>query len=161
MDTLIILTAKYLIFISALAALIYFLRQPRKRQKEMAVFAIVSLPIIYIAAKIGSWLYYDPRPFVVGHFTPLFPHDADNGFPSDHTLLAGAIAAVVWVYDRAVGWALFALALLIGISRVLAGVHHAVDIAGSLAFACAFAYAVYAYLMPAIKKLKTYKKYFA
>ncbi len=132
MNTLIIFTAKYLVFVSAAIAAFYFFKQPRQKQKEVLIFAVVLLPLSYIVAKIISHFYFDPRPFVVGHFTPLIPHAADNGFPSDHTLLGTAIAFAIFHFNKKTGLFLFFLAILVGIARVLAGAHHFADIMGSI-----------------------------
>jgi undecaprenyl-diphosphatase len=132
MNTLIIFTAKYLVFVSAAAAIFYFFKQPRQRQKEILIFAVVLLPLSYVVAKIISRFYFDPRPFVVGHYTPLIPHAPDNGFPSDHTLLGTAIAFAIFYFNKKMGILLFFLAILVGSARVLAGVHHFADIAGSI-----------------------------
>lgn len=137
MDAVIIFFAKYLLYISVAAAAIYFFWQPRARQKEIFVFAIILLPLSYIVAKLAGLLYFDPRPFVVGHFPPLFPHAADNGFPSDHTLLGAAIALAIFRFSKKLGVALLGLAALVGLARVLAGVHHPADIIGSIAIAAA------------------------
>lgn len=132
MNILIIFIAKYLLFVSAAIAVLYFLKQSRPRQKEMLIFAVVLLPVSYIIAKIFGHFFYDPRPFVAGNFTPLFPHMADNGFPSDHTLLGAAIAFAVFRFNKKLGLLLLGLAVLVGVARVLAGVHHLADIAGSI-----------------------------
>ena len=132
MNLIIIFIAKYLVFVAAAIAVFYFLKQPRQKQKEMLIFAVILLPLSYVAAKIISRFYFDPRPFVQGNFTPLLPHAADNGFPSDHTLLGAAIAFAVFRFNRKLGLLLLYLTVLVGAARVLAGVHHATDIAGSL-----------------------------
>jgi len=132
MNSLIIFAAKYLLFVSAALALLYFFKQDRQRQKEMIIFAIILLPISYLIAKIAGHFYFDPRPFVAGNFTPLIPHAPDNGFPSDHTLLAAAIASVIFRFNKKTGWLLFAFAILVGLARVAAGIHHFADIAGSI-----------------------------
>lgn len=88
--------------------------------------------IVFLLARLGSWLYYNPRPFVVGHFTPYFPHPNNNGFPSDHTLFVSYIAFFVLSYKRKLGVALVLVALAIGLARVVAGVHHLVDILGAI-----------------------------
>ena len=142
MDTLIIFIAKYLLFVSAAIAVLYFLKQTRQKQKEILIFAVILLPLSYIIAKVVGHLYFDPRPFVVGHFTPLLPHAADNGFPSDHTLLAAAISFAVFRFNKKVGFGLLILAILVGLARVLAGVHHTVDIAGSIIIALATYYII-------------------
>lgn len=149
-----------MLFLIALFAIIWFFRQPKKIRKEVLAFAIISLPIIYIAAKIGSLLYFAPRPFVIENFTPLIPHAADNGFPSDHTLLAGAIASIIFLYNKKIGAVLFMLAFLVGISRVLVGVHHFTDIAGSIVISGMFVYIVKEFVLPIVLKSKAHKKYF-
>ncbi|MDE1975615.1 MAG: phosphatase PAP2 family protein [Patescibacteria group bacterium] len=97
----------------------------------MAVFAISAALLAYIIGVVGGLLYYDPRPFIIGHFTPLIPHAPDNGFPSDHALLASAIAMIGTIWNRRLGFALWILAVLIAIGRVYVGVHHVIDVCGS------------------------------
>ena len=55
---------------------------------------------IGVIALILGHLYYNPRPFVVGNFTPLISHSVDNGFPSDHVLLASAIASILYFFSK-------------------------------------------------------------
>ena len=132
MNLIIIFIAKYFLFVSAAIAVAYLFRQPRAKQKEILIFALVLLPLSYIAAKLISRFYFDPRPFAQGNFTPLIPHAPDNGFPSDHTLLGAAIAFAVFRFNKKLGFLLLYLTILVGVARVLAGVHHATDIAGSI-----------------------------
>lgn len=153
-DTVIIFGAKYLIFISVIIFVWFFIQQPKDKQKQILVFALFALPIIYVVAKILALVYYDPRPFVAGHFMPLIPHDPDNGFPSDHTLLASAIAAVVFFYNKKIGLVLFIVALLIGIARVLSGVHHPIDVGGSIIIAIVMSLAAYRFILPRVTTLK-------
>ena len=135
MTTLFIFGAKYLYFVSIIIAIFYFLRQPRDRQKQMAIFACISIPIALILVWIAGHLYNDPRPFVVGNFTPLIPHAPDNGFPSDHTALVALIAAFFYFYNKRLSIALWIIAILVGISRIYVGVHHTIDIIGSIVIA--------------------------
>ena len=90
-----------------------------------------------VLAVVGSKLFNDPRPFVAGHFTPYFAHGNDNGFPSDHTLFASLCAAITYIYSKRFGAIAFVLAALIGLSRVIAGIHHLVDIVGAILIAIA------------------------
>lgn len=131
-DTAAILIAQYLYFLVLLVAAIFFIVQPLAVKKSMVVCGAIVAPVAYAISRISSFFYYDPRPFVVGHFTPLIAHAADNGFPSDHVLLTGAVAMIVWFYNKKWSAALWALALLIGWARVYVGVHHATDIVGSI-----------------------------
>src|SRR6266849_5327177 len=96
LNTLSIIGANYLFIAIAGMAFVYFLKQPRGEQKRLVLFAALTLPLAYAVSKIGALFYYDPRPFVAGHYVPLIPHEPDNGFPSDHVLLCASIAAVVY-----------------------------------------------------------------
>ena len=127
--------AKYAIILSFIVGGVYFFQSSREEQKRFALFAAIALPLMYITAKIGGHLYDNPRPFVVGHFTPLIAHDPDNGFPSDHTLLASGIAAAVFLFRRRIGLILWVIALVVAVSRVLVGVHHPIDVIGSMVIA--------------------------
>ncbi|MDQ2741497.1 MAG: phosphatase PAP2 family protein [Chloroflexota bacterium] len=124
-----------LIFIDAVAAAIalalLLYRKPGSTILRWTVAAVLTLLLSFLGAQIAAALYNDPRPFVVGHYRPLIAHVADNGFPSDHSLLAAAIVAVV-AFARWL-WTL-PFVLLGGIveaARVGAGLHHPIDVVGS------------------------------
>jgi undecaprenyl-diphosphatase len=130
--------ANYLIFVDVLAAaavivgLLY--RRPRFFAFRWVVAAAVLLVLSYLFAQIGGLLYEDPRPFVVGHFQPLISHAADNGFPSDHALLAAALVALVALVDIPLALPFALLAIVIDWARVDAGVHYLIDVVGSSVF---------------------------
>lgn len=154
LTSLYIFGAKYLIWGIMLIAGIYFLRQNRSQQKQLVVFAALSLPLTFVAARLMSLVYYNPRPFVQIGIVPLIAHAADNGFPSDHTLLGAAVALVVFRFHKKLGLVLGVLTLAVGLSRVAAGVHHVVDIAGSIAIASVVAWLVAKFLLPLAAKNK-------
>ena len=131
----IIFGARYLIYFVLLIVGIYFIRLPRDDQKRLVIFGITASFITYAVAWIAGLLYYDPRPFVTGHFIPLIPHAPDNGFPSDHTLLASVVASVVYPAARPLGLILWGIALIIGVSRIAAGIHSPIDVIGSMVIA--------------------------
>lgn len=141
MDTLIIFGAKYLWILSLGVFVLAFLGSESK--KRMFVFALLVLPISYALAKLGGHFYYDPRPFVTGEFVPLIPHIQDNGFPSDHALLVGALAAAITPFNRKLALWAWLIAVLVSISRVLAGVHNTLDVAASLAISALVALVIY------------------
>jgi len=143
LDTLSIFAANYLWYAIMGIAVVYFLMQSRPRQKRMLIFAALVLPLVYIVSLIGGALYDDPRPFVVGHFTPLIPHKPSNGFPSDHVLWSAATAAIIFPSNKYLSLILWLLAVLVGASRVYVGVHHPIDILGSIAMAVVVTSIVY------------------
>lgn len=135
MDALIIFSAKYLFLLSPIVTGFYFLSLSREVRRRLAIFFLLSLPLTYL---VGLWmrqLYDNPRPFAVGGFEPLIEHEADNGFPSDHTLLLGALAGAMIFFHRKYSYLLWSIALVVGFSRVFAGVHHFLDIFASMVIA--------------------------
>lgn len=143
MDLLFIFGAKYLLILSLIIGAWWFLKLPRIQKKDALIFGSLTLALSFIFGKIASMLYYNSRPFVIDHFSPLIDHIADNGFPSDHMLLVSAIAAVVSFYNKRIGFTLWILAILVGISRVFVGVHHFIDIFGSLIIAIISSFIIY------------------
>jgi len=132
MDEVIKLVAKYGLVVPILLALYTFIKLGnRRRQVEFAILIVGSGVLSLVLAKVGGHIISDPRPFVVGHFTPLLPHVNDNGFPSDHTLLASLLGYVTLRYSRWAGSGALAAAAVIGLARIAAGVHHLEDIIGS------------------------------
>ena len=127
-----IFTAQYLIFIIIILSIAYFLHRPNTEKKEIIIFSLITLPIIFIISRICAALYFNPRPFINNQFIALIPHKPNNGFPSDHTLLSSAVAMIVWHFNKKIGSFLFILALLVGLARVYVGVHHYLDIFTSL-----------------------------
>lgn len=141
MNTLIIIGAKYLYLLAVIIAIAPFFLSDKK--KEVVIFSILDLTVVYMVGLFGGILYYDPRPFVSEHITPLISHVADNGFPSDHTLLAAALASILYCYNRRLGLVVFVIAILVGVSRMLAGIHHLIDVVGSLGIAVVVTFIVY------------------
>src|SRR3954453_14682326 len=132
LNTLTIFLADYLIFLDILAAAVVIAgllyRRPRFLAFRWAVTAAVLLVLSYVFAQIGGLLYYNPRPFAVGHFQPLIPHAADNGFPSDHALLAAALVALTALVDIPLALPFTLLAIVIDWARVGTSLHHVIDV---------------------------------
>ena len=136
--TLTVFLANYSIFVDALAAVIVIVgllyHRPRFVAFRWAVAAAVLLVLSFVFVQLGGLLYYDPRPFVVGHFQALISHAADNGFPSDHALLAAALVAVVGLIYIPLALPFALLAIVIDWTRVGVGLHHVIDVEGSSVF---------------------------
>ena len=126
------LVAKYAIIVPVLIVLYVFIRMKDNHSRiNFAILLCAGGLLSLVLAKISGHLIYDPRPFVVGHFTPLIPHTNDNGFPSDHTLLASFLGFALLPYAKKLGLLTLAIAACIGLARIAAGIHHLQDIIGS------------------------------
>lgn len=131
MNEIIIIIANYFIVLPVIAAGVVVWQLRKRERISYIVTLVIGGLLSLLLAHIASSLYYNPRPFMVGHFTPLIAHAAGNGFPSDHTLLAAFIGWVTLRYTRKYGVVILTIALLIGLARVAAGVHHLEDIIAS------------------------------
>lgn len=133
MNTFIAWVADYTLFVVAAVAAVTWLRTQRRDKLRYAVEAVLAMGLVAALVKIAGALWTDPRPFVVDQVTPLISHSVDNGFPSDHTALAAAVATVVLFRHRRWGIGLLGLTAVLGASRVIALVHHWPDILAGVA----------------------------
>jgi undecaprenyl-diphosphatase len=134
-NSVIVFVAKYFVFLSALVVIAYWLRAATDVKFALG-WQLVAGGIVAVAlSTVAGHLYYDTRPFVTEHIAPLMSHAPDNGFPSDHALLASFLGFTLLFYSRRIGLLLVLLALLIGAARVAAHIHHPIDIVGSFAIA--------------------------
>lgn len=114
-----------------------------RHRLRLTVATAARIVVVGVLALLGSTILThvvsDPRPYIVTHTQPLIAVSRDNGFPSDHVLLAAALTCtLVWIARR---WMpLFAIAtLLVAIGRLGVGAHHTEDVLGSIAIALAAA----------------------
>jgi len=143
MDSLIIFGAKYLFLAVVLIFCVAWLQASRKFKVNMALAIVLAGVVAGILDKTAAKLFYDPRPFVSQHITPLVSHAADNGFPSEHTLFTFVIAAVLYFYRPKLSYLAFGLAAIVGVSRVAAHVHSPIDIIGGIIFGLVAGYTGY------------------
>lgn len=95
---------------------------------RMAGLAVVA----YVVSKALTAVIVDPRPFLVAHARPLIPTARDNGFPSDHVLLAALLTASLWWIERRALAPFAAATLLVMVGRLGVGAHHTIDVLGSV-----------------------------
>jgi membrane-associated phospholipid phosphatase len=83
-------------------------------------------------------VFAEPRPcLALPHVVTVeaCPGASDYSFPSDHTTIAAALAAGLWLVNRKLGQVAAALALVEGFSRVYLGQHYPHDVAAALILA--------------------------
>ena len=131
-ELVVVFIASVLIWIKILWSVITFVKSDKKTKKNLLGNGLFILFCSYAIAFIASLIYENPRPFIIGGFDPLASNSMDNGFPSDHTLFALIIAFTFLKTHKRLAYTFFVFTLLIGLGRVLAGVHHIIDIIGSL-----------------------------
>lgn len=112
-------------------ALIYFLvtHEDKKRGARELIMILVVAIAAWGIAHVIKYFYYIPRPFIaLSDMHQLLPQEADSAFPSGHATFYSALAMAMYFYHKRIAAILAIGALIIGISRVAAGVHWPVDI---------------------------------
>ena len=132
MHSLTIFAARYLLFLMPLLTLYVLLRLKRPEQRRLIIQAVLATVLAFILAKIATQIVHSPRPFIADGVKPYFDSARDNGFPSDHTLMAGLVAFTTLLFSRKLGSIAIVLAAIVGVARVVSGVHHGIDIIGGL-----------------------------
>ncbi len=119
-------------------------RRYAHNQTAVIMQALFAAGLSYIISTIIGYVYFRARPFVAFDFEPLV-HIAPSikSFPSDHTTISFALATTIWVYHKRWGALAVGLGLLVGIGRMLAGVHYATDIAGGIVVGTIGAYVIH------------------
>ncbi len=135
MHGLIKFVGDYFFLVSLVILVVFWLRVGAKEKISTVWQLLLGGVLALILSTMASHLYYDTRPFVSEHIAPIIAHAADNGFPSDHTLLTALIGFTIYLHSRVVGIVLLLISLLVGIARVAAHIHHPIDIVGSFVIA--------------------------
>ena len=131
-EQIIIMLSKYLILLPVILIGYLFILAKKKDKKRIVLYCLITGIIALVIAFIVSQLYFNPRPFVVQGVEPLIPHTPDNGFPSNHVLLAATISSVLLIFSKKLSLVSGIITLLIGLGRVLALIHHPIDIIASM-----------------------------
>jgi undecaprenyl-diphosphatase len=80
---------------------------------------------------------------VFHHITRILGCASDYGFPSDHAIIAGALAMGVLLFSRRLGVVAWLVALFLAFSRVYAGVHYPGDVIAGLLIGAGIALVVW------------------
>lgn len=128
MNELIIICAKYLIFVSILYTL-FFVIKTYGREKSVRYIVVI------FGGAVTAWVVAHFLKGIVAHERPdavyaLLVPDDRYSFPSGHATFMFALASVVHFFNSRQAKVLFVLAFITGIARVLAGVHYWYDIVG-------------------------------
>lgn len=128
----------------------------RQKVKEIIIM-LASTLLAWALVVIVKKLFINPRPFIIyPDIKTLFIYGSEDSFPSGHAAFYGALAVSIFAYHKKAG-IFFALgAFLIGISRVVAGVHFPLDILMGFIFGASVSVLVYYFIRILAKKYKKY-----
>lgn len=109
------------------------------------IFVPVVIALVY--SQILKHLFAAPRPdLVIGGLDTLLKHGGMDSFPSGHATIYSALAVSMFFYKKQFGFIFGVFALLIGVARVLSGVHWPIDIIGGFAIGFLISYAYHHFL---------------
>jgi membrane-associated phospholipid phosphatase len=95
----------------------------------------------------------ESRPYtVMPGVLVLVSRSTDHSFPSDHAVMAGAVAVGVLLADRRLGVVTAVLAVLMAATRVYVGAHFPLDVVAGLAVGAIIALASYAAVRPLLSR---------
>ncbi|WP_329240342.1 phosphatase PAP2 family protein [Actinoallomurus sp. NBC_01490] len=138
-----LMTAYTTVGVLLLCALLVLAWWNARRRGDLAAITAVAwagvgtLVCVAVATALKQ-VFAEGRPcLAIAHVTTVqpCPGPSDYAFPSNHTALAAALAAGIWLASRRLGLIAAVLALLEGFSRVYLGQHYPHDVLAALALA--------------------------
>jgi undecaprenyl-diphosphatase len=149
------IVANFGIFILPLTLAVAWFRAhlPGDSRRDAILVGVIAAAIAFGVGLVLERTLGRPRPFVELGFQPLFPHAADSSFPSDHTLVGVALVGPLLAAAHRLGGVLVLWALVVGFTRVAAGIHYPSDVLGSAVLAVVLDLIVWLITRPVIARL--------
>lgn len=144
-DNLTVFFASYLQYflIAAFLLLLYFSAYPKRQKIYIFWVTIVSIIVARLGiTEIIRFFYHRPRPFLTYQLHTLISEN-EWSFPSGHSAFFFAMAGAIYLYNKKWGIGFFIAALLMNISRIVAGVHYPSDILGGMIVGILVAYIIF------------------
>jgi membrane-associated phospholipid phosphatase len=99
---------------------------------------------------------HEARPYTeLPHVLLLVGRSSDYSYPSDHAVMAGAVAAGIFLADRRLGIVAGLAALLMAFARVYVGAHYPADVVAGLLFGSVVTFFVYLVVRPVLVRAVT------
>lgn len=144
-DWVIIFVAQYLPMLMGLFVIWLVCTSFRagKREDALAYIRSIVIGVIgrYGVAELIRFFLHRPRPFLALQLPHLLTENSYS-FPSGHTIFLIGMAIGVFFVNKRYGYWLFALSVIVGLARVVAGVHYPSDILGGAVLGVATAHGV-------------------
>jgi len=110
-----------------------------EKKKEILVVFFSSF-LAYFLASILKILFHTTRPFLVLPNANALFNESSFAFPSGHAAFFSALAFSIFFLHKKAGYVFIFFALLIGLARIMAGVHFPIDILGGFVLGFLVAY---------------------
>lgn len=150
-DALIVFLAAYLQYflVAVFLVLLYFAAYSKREKLYLFWTTALSIAVARgVITEIIRFLYNRPRPFLTLSVSKLlsngwFYSDTEWSFPSGHSAFFFAMATAIYFYHKKWGVWFFIAAILMNISRIVAGVHYPSDILGGAIIGIIAAYVIF------------------
>jgi len=120
-SALITFFARYAIFFFVIPIILLW----KDGLKTKVVKAIFAISLAIAISEFTKYLFPSTRP---DHLGSILGNVEGGSFPSSHTAAAFAISTIIFFYEKRLGIFSYAISILIGLARVLGGVHYTADV---------------------------------
>ena len=131
-DWLVVFCAEWLpyVLVAVFLAILIFGKKTYLEKIKIFIFTGISLFLSRIViTETIRYFYHVSRPFVDNNVNQLIFHETSGSFPSGHAAFFFALAMAIFLFNRRLASVVFFVgAILIGLARVIAGVHWPLDI---------------------------------
>ncbi len=144
-DSFFIFLASYLQYVLGAAFLLFLFFCGDDNKKKIKVFLVAigsAIVARLVIVELIRLFYHRSRPFVVYSLNQLIL-ETGYSFPSGHATVFFAISAGIYWYNKKLGIVFFLASILMGLSRVIAGVHYLSDIISGMVIGSLIAFSLY------------------
>ena len=144
-DVLVIFLAEYFQYflIVIFLLLLFFSGYGKPEKLRLFLVTVISITVARLGVtELIRFFYHRPRPFITIQVRQLLSEN-DSSFPSGHSAFFFAMATAIYLYNKKWGIGFFLAAILMNVSRIIAGVHYPSDIIGGAIIGMAVAYIVF------------------
>lgn len=100
-----------------------------KNKLKNIFLVFFSAGFAWVLAEVVKSKIFNPRPFLYfQNVKPLFFHGGFDSFPSGHAMFFGALATSLYFVNKRMGVWYILVALIVGLARIISGIHFPIDI---------------------------------
>lgn len=115
--------------------------------RDTARFFLEAVAAVFLSravfVELIRFFLHRPRPYFDNHAIVQLLSETSYSFPSGNAAFFFALATTVYLHDKRWGVSLYIASVIIGIARVMAGVHYPTDILGGAALGIAVGWGVH------------------
>jgi len=131
-DFLVIFFGEYFVYL-VLIIFVYFAYKSWRQGKISPYLAAVAAAIVarFGVITLFRYFYHRPRPFLALSLEQLITNDSYS-FPSGHTIFLFSLATATYFFNKKLSYFIFISGFIVGVARIMGGVHYPSDILGGI-----------------------------